>query len=377
MSKIYPAILLNNVQTPLPIQTEIDLERLLLGDGDSSMNDFESSPTRDEIISLLSESFNGDVYMEDVNGLNNPMQTITSPPYSYIPTPPPHPRPLKKPAAINITNVEIPNTTSSIPTSTPNTAIQVPPSPETRRPVLSNLPQINVGRPIIMQAQQPIPIPPQNYIPYGGFPFWTAAPMPFSPMAYPQVIVPASEEVPLCPPSSNPRAKKIAEQQKKKERSKNNSRIDDQPRQNKISNSKSKDTSTNLPDLKTQLEDLRTKLTSSEKESNHLMEKLKTTENELSLLKQKQYTPTPPSTPVLMYEVHHPVQTTPFSISPPKISPLVDIYNPGYLSHKTRTQNNVEAFTQKIDFSTVELRKTNLPYMEAEKREYFDKVGWK
>jgi len=227
-----------------------------------------------------------------------------------------------------------------------------------------------------MQAQQPIPIPPQNYIPYGGFPFWTAAPMPFSPMAYPQVIVPASEEVPLCPPSSNPRAKKIAEQQQKKERSKNNSRIDDQPRQNKIPNARSKDTSKDLPDLKTQLEDLRTKLRSSEKESYNLRERLMTTENELSLLKQKQYTPSPPSTPVLSYEVHHPVQTAPLSNSPPKISPL-DIYNPGYLSHKTRTQNNVEAFTQKIDFSTVELRKTNLPYLEAEKREYLDKVGWK
>jgi len=65
--------------------------------------------------------------------------------------------------------------------------------------------------------------------------------------------------------------------------------------------------------------------------------------------------------------------------SPPRVS-QIDIYNPGYLSHKTRTQNNVEAFTQKIDFSTVELRKTNLPYLEAEKLEYFGKImehNWK
>lgn len=59
---------------------------------------------------------------------------------------------------------------------------------------------------------------------------------------------------------------------------------------------------------------------------------------------------------------------TPAGGSPPRRG---DIYNTSSL-FKSRTNTSVDAFNQKIDFSHVELRKTNPEKIEAEKREYFD-----
>jgi chromosome segregation ATPase len=137
----------------------------------------------------------------------------------------------------------------------------------------------------------------------------------------------------MCPPSKNPRAKRIKEVQRRKKHTEH---------------------------LKAMLAELSRRLASSEDESRQLGARLMEAERELQrqqqLLEERR-----------RQEAEMAAQLR--QNSPPRATATADIYNTAS-PFKSRTNRPVEAFTHKIDFSHIELKKTNLPIIEAERKGY-------
>lgn len=234
-----------------------------------------------------------------------------------------------------------------------------------------------LGDHLMIPPQEPIHQPAFISAPWA--PFWTAAPLPFNPQTYPQNIIPAHTEVPLCPPSSNPRAKIFAQRQTP---SVVPAAADPvavpapAPRPEK-KRSAVKDPAKSA--LLNQLQELQNRLLSSESESSVLREKLNMTQQELAKQKaflQARNSPmaTPPPTPE---EFADPSPVDSRAGSPPRAgSPTRtnanDIYNTAS-PFKTRTSKSIPAFTEKIDFANIELKKTSSSrVLEAEKTSYVE-----
>jgi hypothetical protein len=320
------------------------------------------------------------------------------PPASFHPPAPPSP-----PAAVLMD------------TSAPMDATAPPAFPDVR--TIQSLPRESLAP---FQAGGPIPFPPTSFAPSGpavppsrlplmpganqppvaqpqqasGFvtpwaPFWTACPLPFNPVSYPQAILPptAAAEVPLCPPSSNPRAKKLAEKNKQSKPSGKPLSKPSSPSPDSAAPRSSKKDKVAAAELRAQLFELKSRLASRESESSALRNQLYSTEAELvrqkalllTLCAHQDESPTPTSSLVTSPSVvglpPTPPPTPARSRSPPRAA--ADIFNVSSV-HKTRTAVPVDAFHQKIDFTNIELRKTkDAERIEAEKRKHVDsQIRW-
>ncbi len=260
-----------------------------------------------------------------------------------------------------------------------------PPAPQAfTTPRLPIMPGVTGREELPNIMPMPLPAMTQGAFMQPWVPFWTACPLPFNPVSYPQTVLPPTQEVPMCPPSSNPLARRIAEKKSLKE-SKDQSPSSPHTSASATGGKATKTTRTRAPKspadplMTAQLNELKNRLASSETESSLLRATLLGMEQELSRQKALLGS-TPHGSPAMAAHHTTPVENmaspvtpppTPAGVSPPRQRAGTDIYNTASL-YKTRTSTSVDAFNQKIDFTHVELRKTNPEKIEAEKREYID-----
>lgn len=204
-------------------------------------------------------------------------------------------------------------------------------------------------------AQPPPPVacyPPAITFPF--VPFWTGCPLPFDPRTYPQPVVPPSPL--LTDILSNAKEEKISKYRQKRLKRNFNRPVDTQRSQ--IAEKRPRDEKGKFQEaaspssmgkrveqsLRAQVDELRERLALSESESRALKEKLAYMEQELRLLKL-----TTLQCSDLEYKPSSPERK--LSGSPPS--------SYGFSS------TNVQCYTEKIDFSKIELRKTDSPHLEA------------
>eukprot|EP01102_Stenamoeba_stenopodia_P008060 TRINITY_DN2286_c0_g1_i1.p1 TRINITY_DN2286_c0_g1~~TRINITY_DN2286_c0_g1_i1.p1 ORF type:complete len:331 (-),score=62.02 TRINITY_DN2286_c0_g1_i1:611-1603(-) len=205
-------------------------------------------------------------------------------------------------------------------------------------------------------AQPPTPVacyPPAITFPF--VPFWTGCPLPFDPRTYPQPVVPPSPL--LTEIMSTSKEEKISKYRQKRLKRNFNRPVDHQRSQmaeKRPRDEKGKFQEAASPSsmgkrveqsLRAQVDELKERLALSESESRALKEKLAYMEQELRLLKlttlqctEQENKPSSPDRQKL-------------SGSPPS--------SYGFSS------TNVQCYTEKIDFSKIELRKTDSPHLEA------------
>lgn len=218
-----------------------------------------------------------------------------------------------------------------------------------------------ITKPVILSPQAPTPVacyPPAIAFPF--VPFWTGCPLPFDPRTYPQPVVP---QTPLLSENSGNSLKeeKISKYRQKRCKRNFNRPVDAQ--RSSLAEKRPRDEkgkfSEPLPSpsmgkrversLRAQVTELKERLAHSETESRALREKLAYMEQELRLLKLTAQTKAA--------EDERPTEKSKLSSSPPSAY--------GFTSTDTLLQ---DGYTEKIDFSKIELRKTDSPHLEAERR---------